>query len=1223
MHRVALALVCLALLCSLLLPAGSHEADPDEIASLLATPAGPPLASVLHLQWSRDYPALKPAWPDQGKLQFDAAYRPVVDGHTLYLASSRNDCVTALDTETGGEKWTFLADGPVRFAPTVWEGRVYFVCDDGYLYCVDAARGSLLWKFRGGPSDRKILGNNRLISTWPARGAPALADDQVYFAAGVWPFMGTFLHALDARTGDVVWTNDGDGSMYVKQPHQAEAFAGVAPQGALVVARDKLLVPGRSTPACYDRRTGKLVHFRLADNSKIGGGFEVSALGGLYCNGGVLFDLATGQPLGAAGEHTILTRDVLYCSSAGQCLAYDLRSVRKTAGTGVDRKGKKIKPTAFNMPRLSAVAVGPVDTMIRAGMRLYAGNGNQVFAVDLPLRGGKKAISWTATIQGRAAHLAAGDQRLFVSTREGRIYCFGPASAEAKHYPLTPAALPAADAWTGKAEAVLAATGVRDGYCVAWGAGSGGLVTELTRRSNLRVIVVDPDEVRVNEFRKAMMAAGLYGERVVVHHGHPATYPLPPYLVSLMVSEDPEAAGLTIESGLLRKLFSELRPQGGVACFELPALKRSELGRLATLDPALKQARVRQVGNLALLSREGALPGAANWTHEHADAANTRVSKDQLVKAPLGLLWFGGPSHEGVLPRHGHGPQPQVVDGRLFIEGVNMLRTVDIYTGRLLWEASLPGVGKAYDVLPHQAGANSGGSNYVSTSDGIYIAHDRLCVRLDPATGKRLAEFKLPVLPGESEPPAWGYVNVHEDYLIGGANPPLTDVKGKNAVVSSSKILFVLDRHNGKVHWSVTAQSGFRHNAVCLGGGRLYCIDRPSTDHLNRIKRLGDVLKTKPRLVALNLKTGKEIWSTTRDVFGTWLSYSARYDVLIESGRVARDTLGDEPKGMRAFQAGKGKVLWHQKSYSGPAMIHGDTILADRNACDLLSGAAKLRQDPITGRPIEWSWTRAYGCNTPAASEYLLTFRSGAAGYFDLCHDGGTGNIGGVRSGCTNSLIVAGGLLNMPDYTRNCTCSYQNQTSLALIHMPEAEMWTYFGKRNVDGPVKRVGINFGAPGNRLADNGTLWLEYPPAGAPSPTVPVSVSPGNPEWFRHHSSKIEGDLPWVGASGVKGIKSVTITLDRDGRQKRPYTVRLHFVEPDRLKAGQRVFDVTLQGKTVQEQLDIAKEAGGPNRTLVKEFKGVQVGKDLTVTFTPCPFSPNRVAVICGIEIMAEGR
>ena len=114
-----------------------------------------------------------------------------------------------------------------------------------------------------------MLGNERLISMWPARGAPVIADGKIYFAAGIWPFMGIFLHALDARTGELVWTNDGDGSTYIKQPHNADSFAGVAPQGALVVRGDKLLVPGgRSVPACYDRHTGKLLYYQLAENAK-------------------------------------------------------------------------------------------------------------------------------------------------------------------------------------------------------------------------------------------------------------------------------------------------------------------------------------------------------------------------------------------------------------------------------------------------------------------------------------------------------------------------------------------------------------------------------------------------------------------------------------------------------------------------------------------------------------------------------------------------------------------------------------------------------------------------------------------------------------------------------------------------------------------------------------------------------------------------------------------
>src|SRR5258708_18139741 len=153
----------------------------------------------------------------------------------MCVGSSRTDSVTAYDTRTGEQRWRFLADGPVRFAPLFHSGKLYVVSDDGYLYCLDAMNGIVNWKFRGGPSERKILGNGRLISTWPARGAPVIADGTVYFAASIWPFMGIFIHSLDARTGHVIWTTDGDGSSYQKQPHNADSFAGVAPQGPMAV----------------------------------------------------------------------------------------------------------------------------------------------------------------------------------------------------------------------------------------------------------------------------------------------------------------------------------------------------------------------------------------------------------------------------------------------------------------------------------------------------------------------------------------------------------------------------------------------------------------------------------------------------------------------------------------------------------------------------------------------------------------------------------------------------------------------------------------------------------------------------------------------------------------------------------------------------------------------------------------------------------------------------
>src|SRR5205809_3581112 len=106
------------------------------------------------------------------------------------------------------------------------------------------------------------------------------------------------------------------------------------------------------------------------------------------------------------------------------------------------------------------------------------------------------------------------------------------------------------------------------------------------------------------------------------------------------------------------------------------------------------------------------------------------------------------------------------------------------------------------------------------------------------------------------------------------------------------------------------------------------------------------------------------------------------------------------------------------------------------------------------------------------ALEHLQTFRSGAAGYCDLTGDGGTGNFGGFRSGCTNNLVVAGGVLCAPDYTRTCTCSYQQQTSLALVPAADAEMWTFQGgSAEVKGRVRRVGVLLGAPGNRRDADG--------------------------------------------------------------------------------------------------------------------------------------------------------
>jgi hypothetical protein len=195
-----------------------------------------------------------------------------------------------------------------------------------------------------------------------------------------------------------------------------------------------------------------------------------------------------------------------------------------------------------------------------------------------------------------------------------------------------------------------------------------------------------------------------------------------------------------------------------------------------------------------------------------------------------------------------------------------------------------------------------------------------------------------------------------------------------------------------------------------------------------------------------------------------------------------------------------------------------------------------------------------------------------------------------------------------------------------LVHDPDAEMWTFNDFRWDGKPVRRVGLNFGAPGDRRADDGTLWLDYPSRGGPSPDLPVSVQPADAHYFCHHSSRIQlgagnTGLRWVAASGVAGVRRVSVTLAGGHGRPRSYRVRLHFAEVQEARPGDRVFSISLQQREVLRRLDVVEEAGARWTALVKEFGGIQVADTLTLTLLPkagCSLPP----ILCGLEIQAEG-
>ncbi|MCU0981926.1 MAG: hypothetical protein MUF25_22465, partial [Pirellulaceae bacterium] len=90
----------------------------------------------------------------------------------------------------------------------------------------------------------------------------------------------------------------------------------------------------------------------------------------------------------------------------------------------------------------------------------------------------------------------------------------------------------------------------------------------------------------------------------------------------------------------LTRLYELLRPYGGKLWIQTTGTANGlQAGDLAIGE--LAQAKLSAAEGALILSREGPLPGAGQWTHAYGDVANTVKSNDRRVKLPLGLQWFG------------------------------------------------------------------------------------------------------------------------------------------------------------------------------------------------------------------------------------------------------------------------------------------------------------------------------------------------------------------------------------------------------------------------------------------------------------------------------------------------------------------------------------------------------------------------------------------------------
>ena len=603
--------------------------------------------------------------------------------------------------------------------------------------------------------------------------------------------------------------------------------------------------------------------------------------------------------------------------------------------------------------------------------------------------------------------------------------------------------------YAAAARQIVETTGVRQGFCLVLGCGEGRLALELARLTKLTIVGIEEDGARVAAARRALAKAGANGTRVSVHDGSLSALPFPSCFASLVVSDATMASGAL--PGDAREVRRVVRPCGGVAWIGQPAGFAKHGTKLAAT--ALKQWLGQEKGwkldereGLRAVFRRGALPGAGEWTHIYADAANTACSGESGVAPPLRVQWFGRPGPRLMVDRHHRAVPPLYRDGRLFVPANNRILAIDAYSGTQLWDV---GFGEST-----RLGAPKDSGFMALAPDLLYVATADECVGLDVATGRRTVAFPTPQ-PDAERRRGWGYLATVGDLLFGSARKRRASLRkqGRSVVeiqygdfkdISTSDALFCLNRHTGKRLWSYRG-AAILDPAIAVGSGRVYFIEsanpQAAEDADGRMKL--DVLLGKgSRLVALDARTGATLWKKKADLRGfqhvVHLSFADATLLVLGSRNKDRTVWYD----LLAFDAASGALRWrreqnnrvrsggdHGEQVKHPAIVAG-VIYAEPCAYSLKTG------EPVEG----WRFKRGgHGCGTISTSASAIFYRAGNPTMFDLRTHAATRLTRVSRPGCWINILPAGGMILIPEASSGCTCAYPLQTSLGLMPAAAAD----------------------------------------------------------------------------------------------------------------------------------------------------------------------------------------
>jgi outer membrane protein assembly factor BamB len=967
----------------------------------------------LHLAWSRTPMAPPaPAWPPprtdnpsaghfglEATLTYDRAYHPVLAQGRAVFSAHATDAVVCLDLATGRELWRTPLEGPPRLAPTIAHGRVYVGSDDGYLYCLDFATGREQWRYHPGGEDQRMMGNGRVISQWPLRSGVCVDDGVAYVCAGLFPTLGTYLCAVDARTGKELWKQS----------------LGVSPQGYLLATPARLFVPTGRTPYQVFDRSGK----RLGSMGRSQSWGK--DLPGGCCAIVVNETLATGPGEGGKIHLFDVKSTESIVRTPGRALVVDGRTAYMLGDKEITALARDEYVRGQGPKKRWSSPCTPADVMLKVGNRLVLGGekGIEIFAA-----GSGEQLEALALPPGRLEGLAFHAGSLLASMADGTIHCFqtGTASSVAVRPERTAPAYSAAA--LAQAKGLLAWCGFGKGWILVDGAESAELAVALAQAGDLRVVVCDRDAAKAQALRTSLARSGLLGTKLAIHTVSGDALPYRPYLFNVVVAGSTPAP----------ELYRVLRPLGGRLVGTTP-LAATVPGKPS--DPP---------AGFAFAFERGAVPGSAEWTHVYGDPGNTACSNDQISFGEFSVLWYGRPGPRFMFERHIKGAAPLYSNGTIFVNGKDYTAAVDAYNGAVLWEKHIPGSGRM--ALLKDCG------NMVVADDKLYNAIDDTCLVIGARSGRELARY--PVSRYAAPNRHWGCVAAWDDLLVGsstrehaeltpGVKEDYDTVWYQFKPVVTSLDVFALNRADSTPRWRYVPKQGVILNPTLGIVDGLVCfvesVNPATLDDEDGKITLAELFKNGPRLTALKVATGEVAWSVPIDLsaFQHAIYLSGQDGVLVLTGS-RHDMVGKKKLiqyQMVGVSCADGKELWRNDNTPSRAHIlnggHGEQTQHPTIVGDAIYGpgfARRLR----TGEDIPgWKWNKSPQCATVSSSATCAFSRQGGNPTIADLATGKEIKLTRVtRPGCWINTLPVGGLVVIPEGSSGCTCGYSIQTTLAL-----------------------------------------------------------------------------------------------------------------------------------------------------------------------------------------------